>query len=164
MKKLFSLSLALLLLTLQNVFGVTVVSSLVTNGTASIVGDGVYIASVQVANATGVTAYVSLFDAPSTSLTYTRAAFTYPSSYTTNIVTTYTNINGVSTSVTNSAVYTYTATAAAATNSYRLINTITVPANSTVTWTPVNGYYTVYGILATNNAVTTATTTYAPLQ
>lgn len=154
----------LLLLTTLRVSAIDVVTSLATNDTQSVASSGIYIASVTIQNATGVTDTVRLIDAPSTSLTYTRGSFTVPTSYTTNYVSTYTNINGVVTSVTNSALFTLNTTVAATTNSYRTINLFTVPANTTVTWTPVNGAYTVYGLLVTNNAVSTMTTSYAPIR
>lgn len=164
MKKFFKILLVMFALISSQVLGIDVVTSLATNDTQSVSSSGIYIASVTIQNATGVTGTVRLIDAPSTSLTYTRGSFTVPSSYTTNYVTTYTNINGVTTSVTNSALFSLNTTVAASTNNYKTINLFTVPANTTVTWTPVNGAYTVYGLLVTNNAVCTMTTSYAPIR
>lgn len=164
MKKFFNILLVMAALLTSRVLAIDVVTSLATNDTQSISSSGIYIASVTIQNATGVTGTFRLLDAPSTSLTYTRGSFTVPTSYSTNYVSTYTNINGVVTSVTNSALFTLNTTVAASTNSYKTINLITVPANSTVTWTPVNGAYTVFGLLVTNNIVSTMTTSYAPIR
>lgn len=163
MKKFISI-LTALAFTLTSVFAIDDVRSLSANSTTSIATSGIYLASVQIQNATGAAAVVRLIDAPSTTLTYTRGSFTLPLSYATNYVTTYTNINGVTTSVTNAAIFTTTQTIAATTNSYKTVQLLNVPANSTTTWTPVNGAYMIYGLTSTNDAAVTATFSYATIR
>lgn len=167
MKKFISILVATFAL-LNSAMAIDQVNVIASNTPTVLLSQPVQIASVTVANATGVTATVCLVDSSSKTsgpngngLTYTRAAFTTTTSYTTNMVTDYTNINGVATSVTNSALYTLTSTTAATTNNYRVINTIVVPANTTLTWTPVNGAYANNGVLSTNSAAVTVTTSYS---
>ena len=160
MKKFISIIVATFAL-LSSAMAIDQVNVIASNTPTAILTQPVLVTQVSVANATGVTATVALYDAPSTTLTYTRAAFSVPVSYTTNMVTTYTNINGVSTSVTNAALYTLTTSVAAATNSYRAVTTLSIPANTTLTWTPVNGAYVNYGLATTNSAAVTVTTSYS---
>lgn len=160
MKKFF-----IILLALTAGFAVqaaSVVTALSANSLTSVLTSPSYLISVQVANATGSAATLRLVDTSSTNQTYVRAAFTVPTTYATNIVSSYTSINGVVTTITNSAYFTVNSTVAAATNYYNSINVMTIPANSTVTWQPVNGAYALYGLCATNDAALTITTTYAP--
>lgn len=128
----------------------------------STVGAVIYSASFQNATTNAVT--LKLYDAPSTSTNYVRAAYTQPTGYTTNIVSSFTNpASGVTETTTNSFFYTYNATVAASTNTYRLIGTFTVSASSTLQWQPTDpapGYLGVLGV-ATDDI--TATVNYTPL-
>lgn len=167
MKKFISIIVATFAL-LNSAMAIDQVNVIASNTPTVILSQPVMLTSVSVANATGVTATVCLVDSNSKTsgpnsngMTYTRAAFTTRTSYATNYVTDYTNINGVVTSVTNAANYTLESTTPATTNSYRVINTIIVPANTTLTWTPVNGAYANYGVVSTNSAAVTVTTAYS---
>lgn len=165
MKKFFSsILVSLMLLSASAIQAASVVTALATNSITSVLTVPAYLISVQVANATGVTATVSLVDAPSTVLTNVVGSFTLPLTYATNIVSTFTNVNGVVTSITNAAVFTASTTVAQSTNNYPFLNTLVIPANSTVVWSPINGAYVQRGLTATNNAVVTLTTSYAPVQ
>lgn len=160
MKRILSiLSLALVCMVSR---GADTVLTMNAAGTNSVFSVGQTISQVTVAaGATNLT--LALFDAPSTSLTYVRGAYATFNQYTTNIVTIFTNTGGVLQTNTNSGVYTYQVTNGNATNSFKLLTRLTVPANTTVTWTPINGASTTFGVLATNDAgIATATFTATP--
>ncbi len=98
------------------------------------------------------TVTVRFYDAPSTSLVWTNAAYTNFTTYTTNIVITTTNYNGVVETSTNLATYTAPhAVALNASQAYKQLKSMSVAAGGTVTWTPVSGVYLNYGLAATNN-------------
>jgi len=125
---------------------------------------GAVIYSASFVNATTNAVTLKLYDGPSTSTNYVRAAFTQPTGYVTNIVSSFTNpASGVTETTTNEFFYTYNATVAASTNTYRLIGTFTVSASSTLQWQPTDpapGYLGILGV-ATDNI--TATINYTPL-
>lgn len=163
MKKTFSLILAVAMMLTASLQAASLVTALSANSLTSVIASPSYLVSVQVANATGAAGTLRLVDTASTNQTYVRAAFTVPFTYATNIVSTFTNINGVVTSITNAAYFTVNTSVANATNYYNSLNVMSVPANSTITWYPVNGAFTHFGLCATNDAALTITTTYAPL-
>jgi hypothetical protein len=119
--------------------------------------------SVAIANGTTNTLTIAFIDAPSTILTNTTSAYTNWVSYTTNIVLTFTNINGVVESRTNTALFSSPNPVSALTNNYRMLNLTVVPASSTVTWQPSGGAYCSYGLLVTNSAAATVTLNYTTL-
>ena len=117
---------------------------------------------IDVANATTNTATISFIDAPATTLTFVTAAYTNRLSYSTNVITSWTAITGVTYTETNNVVYTVPNTVAAATNSFRTLTTIVVPANSTASWLPTGfSGYAAFGLAATNNIAVTATINYS---
>ena len=102
-------------------------------------------------NHPSATVTIKIYDAPSNLTTWTNGAYASRSQYTTNLVTTWTNYNGIVTSQTNSVLYIYTNEVAAAAISYKLLKTATIAAWESSTWTPLNGVYYSYVLLATNN-------------
>lgn len=143
---------------------VTTITSGVTSTNALLPSRQVFIAQVTVANATAVTNTLSLYDAPTNVLTWTRGAYTNTYTYATNIVQTWTNFSGVSTSVTNAAVFTASNPVAAATNDYRLLTSIVVGPGATVTYTPVNGLLTSFGLAAKSLTNATVTVEYSDIR
>jgi len=131
-------------------------------GTSILGSQPVVINRIDVANATANTATITFIDAPGSTLTFTTAAYTNRLTYSTNIVTSWTAITGVTYTETNNVVYTIPNTVAAATNSFRALTTLTVPANSTASWIPTGfSGYAAFGLAATNNIALTATINYA---
>lgn len=113
--------------------------------------------SITVANASSAIMTAYIYDSPNTNTTYVRSAYTNTLSYTTNLVTTFTNFSGVIQTNTNTVLYTYTSVAPQATNSYRVLNTFTVPAGESLVWTPSPGIYANFGLSAyasTNGTIT----------
>lgn len=93
-----------------------------------------------------------LYDAPSTNLTYTNAAYTITTlSAAVNVIKTYTNFYGRTNSWTNYVMTNITTVVAASTNNYLLISSLAVPAGTTVTYTPAQSVPVNRGILATNS-------------
>lgn len=140
----------------------TATATVTTASTNSLITVGARIQSYVVANSSAATCTIKFFDAPSTSLTYTNPAYTNYVSYTTNIVTSYVTYSGVTNSLTNSGLYSYSSTVAAATNNYRTIVTLTVPAGETVTYTPTDGTLVSFGLTSTNSTNAAITITYSP--
>src|SRR5690348_1980301 len=94
--------------------------------------------SFVMANPSAAAITLKFYDGIYTSLTYTNAAYTNNVVGTSSVVTTYTNILGRTESRTNT-VLTYTPTGvAAATITLSPIAQFTVPATSTLTFTPVS--------------------------
>lgn len=164
-KKLFVASLVAVALcgwTFQSQAATASSVSTVASTNSIITSNAVQISQVVVANAGAGTMLVNLYDAPDTNLTYVRAAYTNTLSYTTNMVTTFTNFSGVVQSNTNLVLFTYSSVAPQATNTYRLLTTISVPASSTYTWTPSgnDGIYANFGVTSTVNTNGTVTVYY----
>lgn len=131
-------------------------------GSSILANQPLVVNKIDIANATTNAATVTFFDAPGSTLTFTTGAYTGRQSYTTNVVTSWTAITGVTYTDTNTVVYTVPVTVAAATNSFRILNTIVVPANSTASWIPTGfGGYAGFGLAATNNVAVTATVNYS---
>lgn len=159
MKKYIALLMAAIVLTLQ-LNAAQVVTSITGASTNSVLQQPVTITQVVVANPTAATLTLSIFDAPTNSLTWTRGAYTGIQTYSTNYVTTFTNFSGVVQTETNAAVFTAPLVVGAATNNYRLLTTITVAAGTSFTFTPISPYTTSFGLCSTNNTNCTVTTTY----
>lgn len=129
----------------------------------SVIGtNAVNIQQVTIANSAASALSVSLYDSPNTNKTYVRSAYTNTLSYVTNMVTVITNFSGVLQTNTNSVLYTYNSVAAQATNNYRLLVTLTVPASETITWTPAGGQgiYANFGVNALVDTNCTITVQY----
>ena len=150
MKKLF---LILSLIAAISVNAATSSTSLSGAATNSVLTTGARISSLTIANAGTNTLTLKIFDAPSTSLTYTIAAWAYLSNYTGNATSTVVT----STGTTNSYIYTNvllwtSVTNAATTNSYATAGTFTVPAGETLVVPYTQGLNLYQGLLMTNNA------------
>lgn len=119
--------------------------------------------SISLANASGSAITVNVYNAPETAdapadLEQTIAAWTGFTQYETNIVESITNFLGVVQSRTNTVRYWSEQTYGPYTNDYKIVNTITVPASSSITWTPSETYImdvgTVLEVSATNITAT----------
>lgn len=131
MKKLACLiSLALLCLSVSAGTIVTTFTS--TNNQAIVVqGPGTF-SYVSIYNPTTNLAVVSLYDSPTNTTVWTNAAYTNFVQTQVTYTNIYTNIFGVITTNTYPAFTNAANAVAAATNSYRIVNTIVVPASSQV--------------------------------
>lgn len=131
---------------------------------SAVAAHGVLVNTLNLANSGTNVVTLTLFDAPGTAVFFTNAAYTYYTSYNTNIVTVITNISGVLQTNTNTFKYTYSATTAGATNGYTKLGTYTIPANTTLTINPNS--VANFGLLVTNTdpgANGAWTITYTPL-
>lgn len=150
-------------------FGATASVVASTASTAnSILTSGARVTQVTIANAGTNATTLAILDAPSTTYTYTLSAYTNWSTITTNITQVYTTPSGVSQTNTLSGVYQVANPVAASTNVYPAGLVYTIPASSTVTYTPSgNGLLLMRGALLTNSAAggnMTVTLTYYPQQ
>lgn len=155
---------ALTALSVNAVTSVTTITSSATTTNALLPTAQLYVSQITVANATAVTNTLAFYDAPTNVLAWTRAAYTNTVTFSTNIVQTFTNFSGVTQSVTNAAVYTVSNPVAAATSNYKSLTTIVVGPGSTVTYTPVNGLLTSFGLAATSLTNATVTVEYSNIR
>ena len=127
---------------------------------------GARVTQVTIANAGTNAVTLALLDAPATTYTYTLAAYTNWSTISTNITQVYVTPSGVSQTNTLSGVFQASNPVAASTNVYPAGLVYTIPASSTVTYTPSgNGLLLMRGALLTNSAAggnMTVTLTYYP--
>lgn len=150
MKKFLSLVSALLLV--GSSFAVDQVNTLTSATTSNLISGAVQITSLEVINNNpSNSATVLFYDAPSTSVTWTNGAFTAWASYVTNLISYSTSYYGVITTNTNRVTYKYASTTAAASQSYKLLKSVTVGVGASYTWEPIGGVFTSYGLTATNN-------------
>ena len=164
MKHLFKiLTIASLVLFTQSLKA-DVVSAAYASGTNNLKAAAIQLKGLTLANGTGSAITVALFDAPSTGFTYVAAAYTSAGYYQTNVVTTYTNIQGATFTNTLSYTVPYTTSVAQTTNNYSTITRITVPANTTTVWAPSTQLNVNDGLLVTNNGTITVTADYLPRQ
>lgn len=144
---------------------VTVSAAATTN---SLLSAGARVTQVVIANAGTNATTLALLDAPSTSTTFTLSAYTNFSTITTNITQIITTPGGVSQTNTISGVYQVSNPVSASTNTYPLGLLYTIPASSTVTYTPAgNGLLLMRGALLTNGTPggnLSVTLTYYPQQ
>lgn len=160
MKKLLTILFTVLALGSYAATTVVVTTGASTNSVAQV---GQTISDVTVANGSTNALTLTLFDAPTNLLTYVRGAYTNYSQYLTNFSTVFTNTGGIlQTNNYTNALWTYAVSNPNATNSYKRITTIAVPASSTVVWAPVNGIATTFGILSTNDQAATVTYNMSP--
>jgi len=122
------------------------------------------LASIQVTDTSGSANRVYVRDNSSASTTnIVRSAYTYYTTTSSAVVTSFTNYDGVVHSITNTVLVTSLSTNAASTNAARLINLINVPANGTVTWTPTSAQGASYGIQLYSAAGLNYQLVYLPL-
>lgn len=129
----------------------TVSAQLPVNSSSSLTNGGGNLVSITVIN-TNTTANLTIafYDAPTTNITITNAAYTNYTLVTATTNDIYTNVVGRLNTNTYTISTVTPQTVAAATNNLTLITTIVVPTNSTATWV-ANGTRFVKGITSTNN-------------
>lgn len=163
MKKLL-LVIACAALAVLNVEGATATGNYTSAGTNSLLSVGGTATSVTIANSAASASTVAFINAPSTSLTYTLAAYTNTVQYTTNITNIITTTTGLSqTNISENVLVIERQNNAASTNNYTTLLTLTVPASQTLTYTfGGNGQAFSQGILVTNSTNANITFTYTP--
>jgi len=164
MKKLLSIIAALACLVVVNVEGASATGVYTSAATNSLLSVGGVAKSLLIANSAASASTVTFFDAPSTDLTYTLAAYTNTTSYTTNLTNVYVTTTGISqTNISENVLVILKQQVAASTNNYATISTFTVPASSTLTYT-FGGAGTRFmnGVCVTNSTNANITLTYVP--
>lgn len=105
------------------------------------------LATLQLSDTSGSANVITLYDNDSASSTNrTLAEYTGRLSYTTNEVISFTDLQGVARTVTNTTLKVIDVTVAAATNEARRIWRYTLPANGTVTFAPTQPLGASYGL------------------
>lgn len=142
----------------------TVTAGVNANMGSNIVAGQLYISEITIANSAASALQVALFDAPGTNLTFTVGPFT--NFYTTNgtVLTVSTNFFGNTQTNTNTMVYTVAQSVTGMVYSYRPIASISVGASATVTYRPVDGLMTSFGVSCTNNTSCVYTITYSTIR
>lgn len=129
----------------------TVTSTITGAATNSVLTSASKIYSLIIGNAGTNATKVRIFDAPSTSLRWTNAAYTVVSATSGNVTNTFTNsLGGYETNIYTSVLKFTTTTNAAATNLYSTVFDYTVPASTTISFTPTSPYQVLNGMLITN--------------
>jgi hypothetical protein len=165
MKKLFFKVIGLFcLLAAPTVFAdVAVYDGTATTNITSVISRSAGITSAVFANGTGSAITLTLKDAPSTTLTYSQGAYTNNVQTVEERVTTFTNINGISQSSTNTTLVNTPTLVNASTANYATVGVFVIPANSTYTWSPPQAMRVGFGLAAYPSDVgVTATITYLP--
>lgn len=148
MKRFFSLLLAVFAaVTAQAQW----LSGTITSGQTILDTGSGTLASLQLVDTSGSANSVILYDIASTSTTnIVLPSFTARQYYTTNIVKTWTNSQGVSTSRTNTVLFNAPLTVAASTNQATRVYTVTIPANGSVIIEPTQPLGYTYGLSIKN--------------
>lgn len=149
MKKLI-VGLMLIASLVSNVLATDVSTTVATATITSLQQNPIKLTSLEVINNAAAAQTVYFYDCPTNVLTWTSGAYTNWTTYTTNLIVTTTNYQGVVETATNAVTVTAPKANAAATNNYRLFKTFTIAAAGTATWTPINGVYLSYGLGCTN--------------
>lgn len=138
MKKLFFSLIALIAVSVSSSFATDYSGILNTNGTTRIFSGSGTLSIVQITADSVAPVTVTFYDAATNVTTYIDAAYTTFASYVTNLTTYYTNTQGFIQTNTRSALWTYSTTVAAVTNTYPVVSSVTVPASGTIvrTYTP----------------------------
>lgn len=160
MKKIF---LGLLLLATTIAQGASYVSTTFTNANTNAVITGyLAIKSITLANSTSTgAATITLYDAPSTNLTYALSSYT--NNTTSSVVTNktrWTNYFGAYQTNSFLMVTNTTTVVAASTNLYPTLLSVSVPAGNTYTYTYADGIEALRGVLATANTNSVITIEY----
>lgn len=120
--------------------------------------------SLLIANTGAAVLNIAVIDNNATNQTYSISQYTNRISYKTNIVTSWTDINGVANVLTNDAMVYIDQTVAAYNGSYTKVLMLTVPTNTTFTYTPINPIMFGKGILITNDVACNLTATYSSVK
>src|SRR5437660_4271869 len=131
MKNITKILAALTLLCL-NVKAQTLVSTFTTNETRLVWTNSLVINSLQISAGSSGPFILQVLDNNLSSLTYTNAAYTNVSVYTTNLVTSFTGATGVTNNYTNTVLYTDRIITPAATNNITPIVNVGVSANESL--------------------------------
>lgn len=108
---------------------------------------GYSIQTLQLVDTSGSANVITVYDNDSASSTNrVLGEYTGRLSYTTNEVVSFTDLQGVARTVTNTTLKVIDLTVAAATNEARRVWRYTVPANGTVTFSPTRPQGTTYGL------------------
>lgn len=163
MKNFFSKLIGLLAFTAATTFADVVVYNPSATNAVAVLTSAAKIQQMSIANGTGSAITITALDSPSTALTYVVGAYTNNVQTISDVVTTFTNILGVSQSSTNTTLINTPTLVSASTNNYRTVLIQTVPANSTVTFTPPTGLLVGFGMNVSCSATgVTATVSYLP--
>lgn len=172
MKK-FLLTLAALLVAC-NAYAATATSALdtITDDAAGyakgrtnvLLTQGFVLTSLTIVNNTATNSYLTLFDTSTTNQTYSIGAYTNFSVYATNWVKVYTNMNGVEITTTNAGLYTLATAVGASTGYYPKLAQLSIPASTTLTYTPESPVYFSRGLLFTNTHDSDITVTYSNIR
>ena len=165
MKHIVSL-IAVALLAVSSCFAQSTITSGTSTGLVAVaaVARPAAVTAIQITDTSAAANYVYVRDNSSASTTnIVLPAYKYYTSASTTTTNTFVNYDGV----TNTSVQTFVSltlnTNAASTNAARLINVIQVPANGTVTWTPVSAQGASYGIQLYSAGAMSYQLTYLPL-
>ena len=166
MKKLFVILSVVGLLFLGNSQGnaATASASYTSASTNSLLSVGGTATQIVLANSAASAATVTIYDAPSTDLTYVLAAYTNTVSFTTNITDVITTATGRSqTNVYSNVLWTSRAVVSASTNSYPVLLSVQVPAGGNYTYTPSSpGLRFIQGMAIVTTTNCAPTVTYVP--
>lgn len=126
---------------------------------------GVALTSITFANTNAATALnITLIDNNATNQLYSISQYTNRIAYKTNIVSSWTDINGVTTVMTNDAMAYIDNTVAAYNGNYSRVLTLFVPAATTYTYTPATPLFFGRGVLITNDASVNITATVSSIK
>lgn len=166
MKKILGLILTagLLLCGIVQSNAATASGSYTSAATNSLLSVGGLAGQITIANSAASASTVTIYDAPSTNLTYTLSGYTNTTSYTTNLTNIITTTTGVSqTNINSNVLWTERAVVSASTNTYNVLLNVSIPAGGNYTYTPSgNGLRFVNGLLVVNTTNAAVTVTYAP--
>ena len=158
---------AALMLSLVSSFGAIAPLTQSAAGSASILTNGCEIFSLTCVNATGSAITVRFVDNNTTNLVWTNTSYTVPYTYSTNLVTILTNnyLGNVTSTNTNTVLVTTSTTVAANTNiPFATLAVISIPANSSTTYRPVNPLNAWRGVAVTNSGAVDISVEYAPIK
>lgn len=163
MNKLFKSLLLIGVALLGNLQAATVFYNPTATNIASVVAGQGVLSTVTFANNSGSAISINLFDSPTNAATWINTAYTNRVNTVGTTVTSETNFYGRITSVTNATVSTTLGVQGAATNSYRVLYSYTVPATTSHTLTFDPKIYFLNGIAATTSATNVIVTfNYVP--
>lgn len=146
-KKLFTILSLGLIATLAVRAALLIVSGTLSSGVNLVYSGASSLQEIQLSDTSGSANTFLLYDNNSASSTnIVSASYTARTTYSTNVVFTFTDPNGNTQYTTNTYLYSVNSTVAAATNEARRVHIVTVPANSTVVWTPSKPIGFTYGI------------------
>jgi hypothetical protein len=167
MKKLFmkftSVVAAIAMFTATAYADVAVFGPVASTSTASIIQKPARVQQILFSNSAAAAVTLTFYDAPTNVLTYVVGAYTNNVYSLASTVSTYTNLSGVVNSTTNTMLVSTLTPVTASTNNYRTLLVQTVPASSTVTFTPPISLPVGFGLAVTPSATNVAVTvTYLP--